>query len=111
MSKELACRFGPYVPEKPNEAQQQRGDAAAAAAADIERWVLEHLRPMGSDHKAVNSYKSELRAVAMEKLGRTSQGFKIFSLEPEKICAQLVKHLPRQALIELASLLVKEVQK
>lgn len=108
ISLELAGRFGPYVPAKPSEAQRQRADAVAAAAADVERWIKETGLP--TDTKAVTNYRKELKAVAEQALGRTNQGFKIYSHDPGRIADQLMKHLPRNAQIELVNILVKRLQ-
>ena len=108
MSLELATRFGPYVPMKPSEAQRQRADAVAAAAADVERWVMETERP--TDAKAVFNYRKQLKAIASQALGRTTQGFKVYSYDPGKVADQLMKHLPKNAQIELVNLLVRRLQ-
>ena len=103
VSKELAGKFGPYVPAKPSEAQQERGDAAAAAAQDVERWVDANPVPFGK--KDLSAYKVRLKGYCEQVLGTKRNRIEISVQTPESAAEQLLRRCDRAFLSELVSLL------
>ena len=103
VSKELAGKFGPYVPAKPSEAQQERGDAAAAAAQDVERWVDANPVPFGK--KDLNAYKARLKAVCEERLSIGGTHVKVSLKDANTAAELLIRRADRAFLSELVALL------
>lgn len=103
ISKELAGKFGPYVPAKPSLAQQERGDAAAAAAQDVERWV--DTNPVPFAKKDLNAYKARLKAVCEERLNIGSSHVKVSLKDPSTAAELLLRRADRAFLSELVALL------
>ena len=103
LSKELTGKFGPYVPAKPSEAQQERGDAAAAAAQDVERWVDANPVPFGK--KDLNAYKARLKAVCEERLSIGGTHVKVSLKDANTAAELLIRRADRAFLSELVALL------
>ena len=105
LSKEIAAKFGPYCNQpSPTPHQQERADQAAAAAADIARFIERNpIPPLPG--KDLNAYRTRLRGVAIERLSLGQTTVKV-SLKSAKTAATMLrKRANRKYLEELITLL------